>query len=62
MYSLEQELKGNSYPGRGIVIGKSKDGKYAVTASGISVSRKNVLNAIPYRVEIERRKQQCFGP
>jgi len=36
--------------------------KYAVTASGISVSRKNVLNAIPYRVEIERRKQQCFGP
>ena len=30
--SLETELKGNSYPGRGIVIGKSKDGRYAVTA------------------------------
>ncbi|MDY2937841.1 MAG: IMP cyclohydrolase, partial [Fusicatenibacter sp.] len=30
MVSLEQELKGNSYPGRGIVIGRSKDGKSAV--------------------------------
>lgn len=29
--------------------------KYAVTASGISVSRRHVLNAIPYREEIERR-------
>ena len=28
--------------------------KYAVTASGISVSRKYVLNAIPYRNEIEK--------
>ncbi len=32
LLSLEQELKQNSYPGRGIVIGKSEDGKYAVTA------------------------------
>ena len=30
--SLEQELSGNSYPGRGIIIGKSEDGAYAVTA------------------------------
>lgn len=29
--------------------------KYAVTASGISVGRKYVLNAIPYREEIERK-------
>lgn len=29
--------------------------KYAVSASGISVGRKYVLNAIPYREEIERR-------
>ncbi|MBO5008321.1 MAG: ribokinase [Clostridia bacterium] len=29
--------------------------KYAVTASGISVSGKYVLNSIPYRHEIERR-------
>ena len=26
MLSIEQELKNNSYPGRGIVIGKSADG------------------------------------
>ena len=32
MLSLENELKGNSYPGRGIVIGKSPNGAYAVTA------------------------------
>jgi hypothetical protein len=31
MLSLEQELKENSYPGRGIVIGRSADGKSAVT-------------------------------
>lgn len=29
--------------------------RYAVTASGISVGRKYVLNAIPYREEIERK-------
>ena len=28
--SLEQELKGNAYPGRGIVIGRSKDGTKAL--------------------------------
>ena len=32
MLSLEKELKENSYPGRGIVIGRSADGKKAVTA------------------------------
>ena len=32
MISLEQELKQNAYPGRGIVIGQSANGKYAVTA------------------------------
>ncbi len=44
MISLEQELKNNSYPGRGIVIGKSKDGKNAVTAyfiMGRSVNSRN---------------------
>ena len=30
MISLEQELKQNAYPGRGIVIGQSANGKYAV--------------------------------
>jgi len=42
--SLEQELKKNPYPGRGIVIGKSQDGKKAVTAyfiMGRSVNSRN---------------------
>ena len=29
---IYEELKSNDYPGRGIVIGKSDDGKSAVTA------------------------------
>ena len=32
--------------------------KYAVVASGISVSRRHVLDAIPYREEIERRHRE----
>ena len=32
MLSIEKELQENSYPGRGIIIGKSADGKKAVTA------------------------------
>ena len=32
MLSIEQELKSNSYPGRGIILGKSEDGTKAVAA------------------------------
>ena len=32
MLSIEKELQGNAYPGRGIIIGKTPDGKKAVTA------------------------------
>ena len=42
--ALDGILKSNAYPGRGIVIGKSKDGKYAVTAyfiMGRSVNSRN---------------------
>ena len=44
MLSLSEELKGNSYPGRGIVIGRSEDGTKAVTAyfiMGRSVNSRN---------------------
>ena len=44
MISLKNELAGNTYPGRGIVIGRSKDGKTAVTAyfiMGRSVNSRN---------------------
>ncbi len=42
--SLQQELSGNSYPGRGIVIGKSADGASAVAAyfiMGRSINSRN---------------------
>lgn len=46
MLSLEQELKGNAYPGRGIVIGKSADGTKAVTAYFIMGRSGNSRNRI----------------
>ena len=46
MLSIEQELKGNSYPGRGIIIGKTPDGKKAVTAYFIMGRSENSRNRI----------------
>ena len=43
---IAMELTGNSYPGRGIIIGKSENGKNAVTAyfiMGRSTYKGNVL-------------------
>ena len=37
MLSIEKELQSNSYPGRGIIIGKSADGSKAVTAVIVSL-------------------------
>ena len=42
--NIAEELSGNSYPGRGIIIGKSRDGSQAVTAyfiMGRSVNSRN---------------------
>jgi len=44
--NLSEILKNNSYPGRGIVIGKSEDGKYAVTAYFIMGRSTNSRNRI----------------
>lgn len=44
--SLAQELAGNSYPGRGIVIGKSADGRHAVVAYFIMGRSSNSRNRI----------------
>ncbi len=44
--NLENELKGNEYPGRGIVIGKSLDGRYAVTAYFIMGRSENSRNRV----------------
>ena len=44
--SLEQELKGNAYPGRGIVMGRSADGRKAVTGYFIMGRSENSRNRI----------------
>lgn len=44
--SLEQELKNNAYPGRGIVIGKSEDGTKAVAAYFIMGRSENSRNRV----------------
>ena len=44
--SLENELKSNSYPGRGIIIGRSADGTKAVTAYFIMGRSENSRNRV----------------
>ncbi|MCI9074611.1 MAG: inosine monophosphate cyclohydrolase [Dorea sp.] len=46
MLSIEKELKENAYPGRGIIIGRSADGKKAVTAYFIMGRSENSRNRI----------------
>jgi IMP cyclohydrolase len=46
MLSLEQELRTNAYPGRGIVLGRSKDGSKAVAAYFIMGRSTNSRNRI----------------
>lgn len=61
MLSLEQELKNNAYPGRGIVIGESADGRYAVTAYFIMGRSANSRNRI-FVTEGEGIRTQAFDP
>ena len=46
MLSLREELAGNTYPGRGIVIGKTEDGKKAVSAYFIMGRSENSRNRV----------------
>lgn len=46
MIELAQELQNNSYPGRGIIIGRTKDGKKAVTAYFIMGRSENSRNRV----------------
>ena len=59
--SLEQELKGTSYPGRGIVIGRSADGKKAVTAYFIMGRSENSRNRI-FVEEGEGIRTEAYDP
>lgn len=58
---LEQELRNNSYPGRGIVIGRSQDGKKAVTAYFIMGRSANSRNRV-FVEEGEGIRTQAFDP
>ncbi len=59
--TLEQELKGNPYPGRGIVIGKSPDGTKAMTAYFIMGRSENSRNRI-FVEDGQGIRTQAFDP
>ena len=59
--SLELELKGNVYPGRGIVIGKSADGTKAVTAYFIMGRSENSRNRV-FVEDGDGIRTQAFDP
>ena len=59
--NLAEELKNNEYPGRGIVIGRTADGKKAVTAYFIMGRSSNSRNRI-FAEEGEGIRTQAFDP
>jgi IMP cyclohydrolase len=61
MVTVSNELSGNTYPGRGIIIGKSADGKYAVTAYFIMGRSSNSRNRV-FVTEGEGIRTQAFDP
>ena len=61
MQLLENELSGCAYPGRGIIIGKSPDGKKAVTAYFIMGRSENSRNRV-FVEDGEGIRTQAFDP
>lgn len=59
--SLKKELEDNAYPGRGIVIGRSEDAKYAVAAYFIMGRSSNSRNRV-FVVDGEGIRTQAFDP
>ena len=59
--SIEKQLKTNAYPGRGIIIGKSADGVYAVTAYFIMGRSENSRNRV-FVEDGEGIRTQAFDP
>ncbi len=59
--SLYEDLSSNSYPGRGIVIGKSEDGKNAVIAYFIMGRSTNSRNRV-FEAEGENLRTKAFDP
>ena len=61
MISIEKELKENSYPGRGIIVGRSEDGTKAVIAYFIMGRSSNSRNRI-FVEDGEGIRTQAFDP
>ena len=61
MLSIEKELQGNAYPGRGSIIGKTPDGKKAVTAYFIMGRSENSRNRV-FVTEGEGIRTQAYDP
>lgn len=61
LLSIEKELKENPYPGRGIIIGKTKDGKKAAIAYFIMGRSENSRNRI-FVEEGQGIRTQAFDP
>lgn len=61
MLSIAEELKNNSYPGRGIIIGKSADGTKAVAAYFIMGRSENSRNRV-FVEEGSGIRTQAFDP
>ncbi len=59
--NLEQLLQNNSYPGRGIVIGKHADGQHAVIAYFIMGRSENSRNRV-FVEDGEGIRTQAFDP
>lgn len=59
--SLAEELAGNAYPGRGIIIGKSADEKYAIMAYFIMGRSSNSRNRV-FVEDGEGIRTQAFDP
>lgn len=61
MMSIEKQLKENSYPGRGIIIGRTPDGTKAVTAYFIMGRSENSRNRV-FVEDGEGIRTQAFDP
>ena len=61
MLNIERELQENSYPGRGIIIGRSADGTKAVTAYFIMGRSENSRNRV-FVEDGEGIRTQAFDP
>ncbi len=61
LYDIKKLLSENTYPGRGIIIGKSKDGKYAVTAYFIMGRSVNSRNRV-FVAEGEDVRTKAYDP